>query len=72
MLQVFQQQNTLLSFGLGKDVSVDAIIRKLTFKKWRANIYFDEYFLVSKQLNIKFALKYRIKKLWNASKCEIE
>ena len=53
-------KNILLSFGLGKDVSVDAIIRKLTFKKWRANIGSDEDFLVSNKLNTRFALKYRI------------
>ena len=31
-----------------------------TLKKWRANIDFNEDFLVSKQLNTKFAPKYRI------------
>ena len=50
----------LLSFGLDKYVAVNVIIRKLTLNKWRANIEFDEDFLVSKQLNTKFVLKYRI------------
>ena len=60
MLQGFQQKPVLLSFGPGKDASVNDIIVKLAFKKWRANIDFNEYFLVPKQLNNKIALKYRI------------
>ena len=54
------QKSILFSFGLGKYVSVNAIIEKRTLKKWIANIDFDEYFLVSKKLNTKSALKYRI------------
>ena len=49
-----------LSFEIGKDESVNFIIGKLTLLNWRANIDFDEDLLVSKQLNTKFALKYRI------------
>ena len=47
----------ILSFGLVKDVVVNDIIRKPTLKKYRSNIYFSEYFLVSKQLNTKISLK---------------
>ena len=50
----------LTSFGLRKDVTVSFIIRKPTFKKWITNIDFDEYFLVTRQLNTIFALKYII------------
>ena len=41
-------------------VAVNAIIRKPTKKKWRTNIDSNDYFLVSKQLNTKFAPNYRI------------
>ena len=62
MLQGRNKKTVIISFGLGKYVAVNAIIRKLTLKKWRANTDFDEYFWVSKQLNTKFALKCRIAK----------
>ena len=52
----------LLSFVLGKDVAVNSIIVKPKLKKWRENIHFDGYLFVSKQLNNKFALKYRTSK----------
>ena len=45
-----QKKLLVLSFRPGKDVSVTSIIRKPTFKKWRANIDFDEYFPVLNQL----------------------
>ena len=50
----------IISFVLGKHVVVNAIIGKLIINKWRAKQFIDEDFLVSKLLNTKFALKYRI------------
>ena len=54
------ENKKILSFGLGKYVVANSIIGRTTLNKRKSNIYFNEYFLVSNELNTKFALKYRI------------
>ena len=54
-----QQKHTLLLWPPSRCIS-KWYHRKTHLKTWRANIYFDEYLLVSKKLNVKFSPKYKI------------
>ena len=47
-----------LSFGLGANVAVNAIIGKPTLHQWRCVLDFDSNSLISRDLNTKFPLNY--------------
>ena len=49
-----------LSFGLFRDVAVNAIIGKPTLKTWRCIVKSDSDYLISIQIHTKFPMTYKI------------
>ena len=48
-----------IEFGLGKEVSVNAIISIPTLKQWKAAIIFEGVFLISTPIKTQFTLIYK-------------
>ena len=49
-----------MSFGLGKDVAVKAIIEKPSLKKWKGCIDFAEDIFTSVELKLSFDMEYKM------------
>ena len=50
----------LLSFGLGKEVAVNAIIDKPKLKEWKGCIEFERYLFSCGELRMPFAMEYKM------------
>ena len=50
----------LLSFGLGKEVSVNAIIGKPTLKEWKGCVDFARDIFTCEELRVSFYMKYQM------------